>query len=70
MAGGALRLFAFAAVLATPVVWAPARFAEAQLYGVKPHDPLGLTAAALMLGGVAWLAGYGPARRGARTAQM
>jgi putative ABC transport system permease protein len=40
---------------------------EGLLYGVKPLDPVGFFAAALLLFTVALLAGYFPARRAART---
>jgi putative ABC transport system permease protein len=42
------------------------RLLSAMLYGVRPHDPLTFGMAALLLGGVALLACYLPARRAAR----
>jgi predicted permease len=42
------------------------RFAESQLYGVKPRDAVVVGAAALALAATAFAAGYIPARRAAR----
>lgn len=70
VAGEGLKLFAIAAVLALPTAFGVARLVESQLYGVTPYDPLTLIAATTLLGGVAWLAGWGPARRAARTEPM
>jgi predicted permease len=42
------------------------RFAESQLYGVKPRDAVVVVAAALALAATAFAAGYVPARRAAR----
>jgi len=39
------------------------RFMAGLLYGVRPADPLTLAAVALLLGGIALLACYIPARR-------
>jgi predicted permease len=49
--------------LALPAAWALMGVVQAQLYGVKPHDPASLWAAAGILGVVALLAGYLPVRR-------
>jgi predicted permease len=46
------------------------RFLKSQLYGVTPTDPLTLAAALLLLGVVAWLAAYIPARRAMRVDPM
>ncbi|MBI1356482.1 MAG: FtsX-like permease family protein [Acidobacteria bacterium] len=70
VAGEALRLFAVAAVFALPTAFGAARLVESQLYGIQPYDPTTLLAATVLLGAVAWLAGYGPARRAARTEPM
>ena len=43
-----------------------ARFMETLLYGVKPIDPVAIGVSSLMLGAVAVLAAYIPARRAAR----
>jgi predicted permease len=54
----------FAAALAT------SRFLESFLYGMKPNDPLSLSAAAATLLGAALLAGYVPARKASRIDPM
>lgn len=46
--------------------WGLTRVVQNQLYGVTPNDPLTVLAAAFMLGLVALLAGYIPARRATR----
>ena len=43
-----------------------ARFVEALLFGLTPHDPMTLVAAALILAVVGALAGWIPARRASR----
>jgi predicted permease len=42
------------------------RLVRSQLYGITPHDPITIVAAALALAAVAMLAGYVPARRATR----
>jgi len=42
------------------------RLVQSQLYGITPHDPVTIVAAALALAAVALLAGYIPARRATR----
>src|SRR5207248_10607038 len=42
------------------------RLIQTQLYGITPHDPITIVAAALALGLVALVAGYIPARRATR----
>ena len=54
------------ACIALPAAWALARFVASQLYGVEPHDARSIAAAMLLLGAVAGLAGYFPARRALR----
>ena len=46
------------------------RLIRTQLYGITPHDPLTIVAAALALGLVALVAGYIPARRATRVNPM
>jgi predicted permease len=49
-----------------PLAIAGGKAVGAFLYGVQPADPLSLVAAALLMAGVAGIAGYVPARRAAR----
>jgi predicted lysophospholipase L1 biosynthesis ABC-type transport system permease subunit len=74
-AGGVVRLVlrrvgwlvSVGVVLGTALsLWA-SRFVQTLLYGLQPRDPLTLLAAASLLGMVAVLAGWIPARRAART---
>jgi predicted permease len=46
--------------------WALSRYVSSQLYGVGGTDPVTIVAAVAILGGVALLAGYIPARRATR----
>ena len=46
-----------------PAGWALSKLVQAQLYGVRPHDPASLVLPAVLLASVAVLAGYIPARR-------
>lgn len=46
------------------------RAVQSLLYGVEPYDPLIVIAVALLLFGVALIAGYGPARRASRVDPM
>jgi putative ABC transport system permease protein len=46
--------------------WWASRFVATLLYGLQPHDPTTLVGAALVLGAVALIAGWLPARRAAR----
>jgi predicted permease len=46
------------------------RFISTMLYGLKPHDPITLIAAAILLLAVALAAAYGPARRASRIDPM
>jgi predicted permease len=52
--------------LGLPATWALTRVIESQLYGIKPHDPLSLVAAAAGVAAVAAMAAYLPARRALR----
>ncbi len=47
-----------------------ARILASTLWGVSPHDPTVFAGVALLLGGVALLASYAPARRAARIDPM
>ena len=61
-------LWIFGAGLAagTGIALSVTRFAESQLYGVKPRDAVVVAAAALALSATAFAAGYLPARRAAK----
>jgi len=64
--GGALRLAAFGLLIGLIGAAAVARVLGGLLYGVAPWDPVSYLAAVLVLGAVAGLAGWIPARRAAR----
>ncbi len=53
-------------VVGGAVSWALARFVATLLYGLEPHDPVTLAAAAVLLGAIGALAGWLPARRASR----
>ena len=57
-------------VIGLPVAIGLSRFVESQLYGLSPTDPTTLAVAAILLSGVAMLAGYLPARRATRVDPM
>jgi predicted permease len=57
-------------VLGVPVAIALSRFVRSQLYGLSPTDPVTLAVATVILGSVAMLAGYVPARRATRVDPM
>jgi predicted permease len=61
-----LALVAAGLALGVPAVWALSGYLESQLFGVAPHDPLALAGAAVVLGAVAFAAGYVPAWRASR----
>jgi ABC-type antimicrobial peptide transport system permease subunit len=61
-----LSLAAAGAAIALPAAWMLARFVRSQLYEIRPNDPLTIVAAVAVVGIVAALAGYIPARRAAR----
>jgi len=50
-------------------IWA-GQAAKAMLFGLKPHDPMTLSAAVALLAFVALLATYAPARRASRVDPM
>jgi predicted permease len=58
-------LVAVGIAVAVPLALALARFIGSELYGIKPTDPISIAAAALLLAGIAMLAGFVPARRAA-----
>jgi len=63
MLGDGLRMLAAGAIAGLLGAIALTRYAESMLFGVKPHDPITITAAVLVLLLVTLLAGFLPARR-------
>ena len=61
-----LALVAVGIAAGLPAALGLASLVRTQLYGIGPNDPLSIVLATLVLGGVAVLAGYLPARRAAR----
>jgi ABC-type antimicrobial peptide transport system permease subunit len=51
--------------VAVPLALALSRFIGSALYGITPTDPISIATAALLLAGIALLAGFVPARRAA-----
>jgi len=66
----ALLLVLIGVAAGLPLAVAAARLAAGLLYGLSPTDPATLTAAALIMLGVAGLAAYLPARRASRVDPM
>ena len=64
--GRGMRVVAVAAGIGLLVAWGAARFLQAQLFGVTASDPVTFATVPLVLGAVALLACYVPARRAAR----
>jgi putative ABC transport system permease protein len=60
------RLAVFGLLIGICGAWLVTRFLQRELYEIQPHDPLTFAAMAALLGGVALLASYLPARRAAR----
>ncbi|HYM09089.1 MAG TPA: ABC transporter permease [Bryobacterales bacterium] len=61
-----LALVGAGVAAALPASWVLTRLVQSQLYGITPHDPESIAAAAVALGAVALLAGYLPALRATR----
>jgi len=61
--GQALRVTGWGLLLGTAAALAVGRAIASLLYGIKPHDPLVLSLVILILGAVAVIASYLPARR-------
>jgi putative ABC transport system permease protein len=57
-------------VVGVPLIFAVTRLAATLLFDLSPTDPVSLIAAALLLLGVALLAGYLPSRRATRVDPM
>ena len=53
-------------VLGLVAAWGLSRVVSSQLYGMTANDPVTIVGAAALLGAVALLAGYIPARRATR----
>ena len=60
-------LVAAGIAVAVPLALALSRFIGSELYGIEPTDPISIATAALLLAGIAMLAGFVPARRAAST---
>jgi predicted permease len=58
-----LQLLGIGMAIALALAWVLAQSVRSQLYGIEPIDPFSLIAASLVIGSVALLAGYVPARR-------
>ena len=65
-----LLLWAIGTAIAVPVAYGLGRFISSQLYGVAPHDPGVAAFAIMLLGMVAVLAAWIPARRAAKIDPM
>ena len=52
--------------IAIPLSFVLTRYVGSQLYGITPNDPASIGLSAVVLGGVALLAGYIPAERATR----
>ncbi len=66
----ALILAAIGVAIGSPIILALARVTQSIIYGIKPHDPLTLTVAIILLLVVAVLAAWIPARRAAKVDPM
>jgi putative ABC transport system permease protein len=64
--GGGLRLTGAGIVIGAALAVATTRVLESMLYGVSPTDPIAFGAVALLVGAVALVASYVPARRALR----
>ena len=61
-----LAIVAIGMALGLPAAWWLGRYVSAQLYGVRPTDPVTVIAAVMLLATVALLAGLIPSARAAR----
>jgi putative ABC transport system permease protein len=68
--GEGMRLVAAGVVLGLVGAWLLSRVVASQLYGISARDPLTYVMVALLLGGVALMATYLPARRATRVDPM
>ena len=65
-----VALAAAGLLIGGPVAFGTSKLVESFLYGMKPNDPLAITAAVVILLAAAILAGYAPARRASRIDPM
>ncbi len=65
-----LLLVTAGAAAGVPLALFATRFIRAQLFGIEPYDPMTLAAAIVLMGMIAALAGYLPARRAAHIDPM
>ena len=68
--GQGMRLVAGGLVLGLAGAWVLSRVLTSQLYGVSARDPLTYLSVVLLLGGIALVASYVPARRAVRVDPM
>jgi ABC-type antimicrobial peptide transport system permease subunit len=66
MLGRAAVLTVAGLAVGTAAAFALTRFLRALLYGIEPADPLTFASVAMLLGAIAIVAGYIPARRATR----
>jgi len=66
----AMLLATIGVVVAMPVILALSRVMRGVVYGIKPHDPLTMIGAAVLMVAVASLAAWTPARRAAKIDPM
>jgi putative ABC transport system permease protein len=67
---GGARLAALGLLIGIGSAWLLTRFLQGELYEIQPHDPGVFAVGAIVLGGVALLGCYLPARRAARVDPM
>jgi len=67
---GATKLVAVGIGVGLPVAWAASRWIESMLFGIKPTDVPAIAGAVVLLGVVAQIAAYVPARRASRVDPM
>jgi len=67
---GATKLVAVGIGVGLPVAWAASRWIESMLFGIKPTDVPAVAGAVVLLGVVAQIAAYLPARRASRVDPM
>ena len=68
--GDLMAVLLIGLIIGLPFAWGATRWLESFLFDVKPLDPLSLVGSIVLIGGIAVLAGYLPARRAARIDPM